>query len=77
MGCLEETYIHINEDTFIASNVCIAGAGDIKIGKHCMIASDSGIYANNHNFANALFRCCGYSCTSYQKSNRQGISKIF
>ncbi|NET00727.1 MAG: acyltransferase [Sphaerospermopsis sp. SIO1G1] len=51
IGCLENTYIHIGEDTFIAPNVCIAGPGDIRIGKHCMIASHSGIYANNHNFA--------------------------
>lgn len=50
IGCMEDTYIQIEEDTFIGPNVCIAGPGDIKIGKHCMIASHSGIYANNHNF---------------------------
>lgn len=51
IGCLEDTCIHIGEETFIAPDVCIAGPGDIKIGKHCMIAAHSGIYANNHNFA--------------------------
>ncbi len=51
IGALENTYLHIDEGTFIAPYVCIAGPGDIKIGKHCMIASHSGIYANNHNFA--------------------------
>ncbi|MGM3306062.1 acyltransferase [Anabaena sp. WFMT] len=54
IGCMEDTYIHIDDETFIAPNVCIAGPGDIKIGKHCMIASHSGIYANNHNFADPL-----------------------
>jgi galactoside O-acetyltransferase len=54
IGCLENTSIHIDEETFIAPNVCIAGPGDIKIGKRCMIASHSGIYANNHNFSNPL-----------------------
>ncbi|MBD2296769.1 acyltransferase [Anabaena sphaerica FACHB-251] len=51
IGCMENTSIHIDEDTFIAPNVCIAGPGDIRIGKQCMIASQCGIYANNHNFA--------------------------
>lgn len=50
IGCMEDTHIQIEEDTFIGPSVCIAGPGDIKIGKHCMIASHSGIYANNHNF---------------------------
>jgi len=54
IGCLENTYIHIDEDTFIGPNVCIEGPGDIKIGKHCMIAAHSGIYANNHNFADPM-----------------------
>lgn len=54
IGCLEDTYIHIDEETFIAPDVCIAGPGDIKIGKNCMIAAHSGIYANNHNFADPM-----------------------
>ncbi len=51
IGSLNNTCIHIDEETFIAPDVCIAGPGDIKIGKNCMIAAHSGIYANNHNFA--------------------------
>ncbi|MFM6036017.1 MAG: acyltransferase [Sphaerospermopsis kisseleviana] len=54
IGCLENTCIHIEEDTFIGPNVCIAGPGNIRIGKQCIIASQSGIYANNHNFADTL-----------------------
>lgn len=54
IGCLDNTLIHIDEETFIGSDVCIAGQGDIKIGKRCLIAAQSGIYANNHNFANPL-----------------------
>ncbi|BCL37468.1 acyltransferase [Nostoc sp. MS1] len=50
IGCLENTRIHIDEETFIATNVCITGPGDIRIGKRCMIAAHSGIYANNHIF---------------------------
>lgn len=54
IGCLENTCIHIDEDTFIAPNVCIEGPGNIKIGKHCMIAAQSGIYANNHIFTDPM-----------------------
>lgn len=54
IGCLENTSIHIDEETFIGPHVCIAGQGDIKIGKRCMIAAHTGIYANNHNFINPL-----------------------
>ncbi len=67
IGCLEDTCIHIDEDTFIAPNVCIEGPGDIKIGKHCMIAAHSGIYANNHNFADPMMPI------KYQGVTRKGI----
>ncbi|MDB9372508.1 acyltransferase [Nodularia sphaerocarpa] len=50
IGCLDNTCISIDDQTFIAPDVCIAGPGNIKIGKHCMIASHTGIYANNHKF---------------------------
>ncbi|MBW4556054.1 MAG: acyltransferase [Trichormus sp. ATA11-4-KO1] len=50
IGCLEDTCLYIDDATFIAPNVCIAGPGDIKIGKHCMIAAHTGIYANAHKF---------------------------
>lgn len=67
IGCLEDTYIHIDDQTFIAPNVCIAGPGDIRIGKQCMIASHSGIYANNHNFADTSLPI------KDQGTTRQGI----
>ncbi|MBX9253870.1 acyltransferase [Desmonostoc muscorum CCALA 125] len=67
IGCLSDTCIHIDEDTFIAPNVCIEGPGDIKIGKHCMIAAHSGIYANNHNFADPI------QPIKYQGVTRKGI----
>ncbi|MDP5337325.1 MAG: acyltransferase, partial [Nodularia sp. (in: cyanobacteria)] len=51
IGCLDNTCISIDDETFIAPDVCIAGPGNIKIGKHCLIASHSGIYANSHKFA--------------------------
>ncbi|WP_288017905.1 acyltransferase, partial [Blastomonas sp.] len=49
-----DTCIYIDEETFIGPGVCIEGPGNIKIGKRCMIAAHSGIYANSHNFANSL-----------------------
>ncbi|BAY62667.1 hexapeptide repeat-containing transferase [Calothrix brevissima NIES-22] len=54
IGCLDGTSIYIDDETFIGPSVCIAGPGNIKIGKNCMIASHCGIYANNHTFANPL-----------------------
>lgn len=47
---LDKTSLDIDEDTFIGPYVCIAGPGNIKIGKNCLIAAHSGIFANNHNF---------------------------
>ncbi|MDZ8082439.1 MAG: acyltransferase [Nostoc sp. DcaGUA01] len=67
IGCLSDTCIHIDEDTFIGPNACIEGPGDIKIGKHCMIAAHSGIYANNHNFADPM------QPMKYQGVTRKGI----
>jgi acetyltransferase-like isoleucine patch superfamily enzyme len=67
IGCLEDTCIHIGDDTFIGPDVCIEGPGDIKIGKHCMIAAHSGIYANNHNFADPM------EPMKYQGVTRKGI----
>jgi acetyltransferase-like isoleucine patch superfamily enzyme len=52
IGALDETtFIHIGENTFIGPSTCIAGPGNIKIGKNCLIGAQSGIFANNHNFA--------------------------
>ncbi|RUR75529.1 DapH/DapD/GlmU-related protein [Chlorogloeopsis fritschii PCC 9212] len=54
IGCLDNTSIEIAQDTFIGPGVSITGPGNIKIGKRCLIASHSGIFANNHNFADPL-----------------------
>ncbi|MEA5602809.1 acyltransferase [Nostoc sp. UHCC 0252] len=51
IGALNNTSIHIGEDTFIGPGVCIGGPGNIKIGQNCLIAAHTAIYANNHNFA--------------------------
>ena len=67
IGCLDGTSIYIDDETFIGPNVCIAGPGDIKIGKYCMIASHSGIYANNHNFSQPI------EPIRYQGITRKGI----
>ncbi|MBN3899150.1 MAG: acyltransferase [Nostoc sp.] len=67
IGSLEDTCIYIDEDTFIGPNVSIEGPGDIKIGKHCLIAAHSGIYANNHNFADLI------EPIKYQGVTRKGI----
>ncbi len=61
---LNDTYIKIEEETFIGPYVCIAGPGNIKIGKGCLIAAHSGLFANNHNFTDPL-----------QYIARQGITR--
>lgn len=43
--------IEIGRTTYIGPYVCLAGAGNITIGENCLIASHSGIYANNHLFS--------------------------
>jgi galactoside O-acetyltransferase len=67
IGCLEDSCIQIDEETFIGPNVGIAGPGNIKIGKRCMIASHSGIYANHHIFKDPTLPI------KYQGVSRQGI----
>lgn len=47
---LKDTCICIDEGTSISPYVCIAGPGNIKIGKNCSIAAHVGIFANNHIF---------------------------
>lgn len=42
--------IEIGSHTYIGPYTCLSG-DSIKIGKDCLIASHSGIYANNHIFA--------------------------
>ncbi|NJM73068.1 MAG: acyltransferase [Scytonema sp. RU_4_4] len=48
---LNNTSIEIDEGTFVGPYVCIAGPGNIKIGKYCLIAAQSGIFANNHIYS--------------------------
>lgn len=48
---LNDTQILIDKGVFLGPYVSIAGPGNIKIGKSCMIAAKSGIYANNHIFS--------------------------
>ena len=43
-----DCWIEIGENSYLGPYVCMAGPGNIKIGKNCQIASHSGIYANNH-----------------------------
>ncbi|MGB6297270.1 MAG: acyltransferase [Rivularia sp. (in: cyanobacteria)] len=54
IGALDNTHIYIDKGTFIGVGVCIAGPGNVKIGKRCLIAAHSGIFANNHNYADPL-----------------------
>jgi acetyltransferase-like isoleucine patch superfamily enzyme len=44
-------WVEIGKRTYVGPYCCFAGPGHIKIGEECMIASHTGIYANNHNFA--------------------------
>jgi acetyltransferase-like isoleucine patch superfamily enzyme/putative methionine-R-sulfoxide reductase with GAF domain len=48
--------IEIGDGTFVGPYSCIAGPGNVRIGKDCMIAAHSGIVANNHVFADPLQR---------------------
>lgn len=48
---LDDGCIEIGQDTFIGPYSCMAGPGHIQIGKNCLIAAHSGIFANNHQFA--------------------------
>jgi galactoside O-acetyltransferase len=54
IGALDNTEIFIDKGTFVGVGACIAGPGNVKIGKRCLIAAHSGIFANNHNYADPL-----------------------
>lgn len=54
--------VEIGENTFLGPYVCLAGES-INIGSHCLIASHTGIYAINHNFADPM-----------RKIQEQGVS---
>ncbi|UBF25155.1 acyltransferase [Kovacikia minuta CCNUW1] len=44
--------IEIDDMTYIGPYVCVGGPGRIKIGRNCLIASHTSMYANSHNFSN-------------------------
>jgi acetyltransferase-like isoleucine patch superfamily enzyme len=58
--------IEVGENSYIGPYTCLSG-DFIKIGRDCMIASHSGLYANNHNFADPDRPIC------QQGSNYKGI----
>jgi acetyltransferase-like isoleucine patch superfamily enzyme len=45
---VSDCLIDIGENSYLGPYVCMAGPGHIKIGKECLIASHTSIYANNH-----------------------------
>jgi acetyltransferase-like isoleucine patch superfamily enzyme len=65
---LNNTKILIDESTFIGPYVCIAGPGNIRIGKNCLIAANSGIFANNHIFSDLTIDIAA------QEVTREGIT---
>ncbi|KST62334.1 transferase [Mastigocoleus testarum BC008] len=44
----EDCSIEIGDSSYLGPYVCMSGPGHIKIGQQCLIASQTGIYANNH-----------------------------
>lgn len=46
-----EGKIDIGQNTYIGPYTCISCYGKLKIGRDCLIASHSSIYAHNHDFA--------------------------
>ena len=61
---LIDTYLQIDEGTYIGQYVCIAGYGDIKIGKDCLIASHCTLIASNHNYADPTRKIIDQGVTS-------------
>lgn len=45
---VSDCLIEIGDNSYLGPYVCMAGPGHIKIGKECLIASHTSIYANNH-----------------------------
>lgn len=60
--------IDIGEQTYIGPYVCMAGPGNITIGRNCLISSHCGLYANNHIFADATIPII------YQGATYEGIT---
>ena len=40
--------IEIGDDSYLGPYVCVGGPGHIKIGRNCLIASQTSLYSNNH-----------------------------
>jgi len=55
-------HIKIGKHSFIGAYVCLTGKF-ISIGEYCLIASQSGIYAANHNFADPTRKIRGQGFT--------------
>ena len=55
--------ISIGQRTYIGPYACLSGYGNITIGKDCLIASHTSLYAHNYNFDNVdkPIRNQGYS----------------
>lgn len=68
IGALDNTQVYIDKGTFIGVGVCIAGPGNIKIGKRCLIAAHTGIFGNNHIYTDPL------KCIADQGVIRKGIT---
>jgi acetyltransferase-like isoleucine patch superfamily enzyme len=64
---LNATNIDIGERTFVGQNVCIIGLGNIKIGKDCVIADNSGIFALHHVFSDTNQNI------TYNEVSRKGV----
>lgn len=65
---LDNGLIEIGHHTYMGPYVCIAGPGPVKIGNHCLIASNSGIYGNNHCYNDPMRNI------SEQGTTSQGIT---
>lgn len=50
-GSCPDCRIEIGDNTYIGPYTCITGPGTITIGKDCLIGAHTGIFANNHIFA--------------------------
>jgi acetyltransferase-like isoleucine patch superfamily enzyme len=51
---LDNGLIDIGKFTYIGPYTCFAGPGPVIIGNNCLIASHSGIYGNNHCYADPM-----------------------
>lgn len=56
--------ILIGKSTYIGPYTCISCYGKLKIGRDCLIASHSSIYAHNHSFGNPTQKIAnqGFDC---------------